>query len=125
VSFELPTDLDFEAVQIIANAISEMGHPSLKRQDIVGYAIAILSRLAHANIIIQRYDAEKETSDGAARIEELFGLRDRLLAFQAWLQKRYVSYVFDYNSSGLVFHKALVDETKEVLEKLEAVNHGE
>jgi hypothetical protein len=56
--------LHSEAVKIIANAISEMGHPSLRRQDIEGNAVAILARLAHANILIERYDAAKETGDG-------------------------------------------------------------
>lgn len=53
-----------DAVKIIANAISEMGHPSLKRQDIEGKAVAILARLAHANILIERYDAANEIVDG-------------------------------------------------------------
>ena len=39
------------AVKIIANAIKDMGHPSLKPQDIEGNAVAILSRLAHAGIV--------------------------------------------------------------------------
>jgi hypothetical protein len=49
--------LHAEAVKIIANAIKEMGHPSLTQQDIEGNAVAIIARLAHASIILDRYEA--------------------------------------------------------------------
>jgi hypothetical protein len=62
--------LHAEAVQIIAMAIQDMGHPSLKRKDYENNAVAILARLAHANILLDRYDAKSEVRiEKAERLE--------------------------------------------------------
>lgn len=50
-----------EAAKIIANALQEMAHPTLKREDIEGNATAILARLAHSNILLERYDTNRIT----------------------------------------------------------------
>jgi redox-regulated HSP33 family molecular chaperone len=55
--------LHAEAVRIIAAAIQDMGHPTLTRKDYENNAVAILARLAHANILIERYDAKAEVSE--------------------------------------------------------------
>jgi len=47
-------ELDAEALKILVNALSEMAHPSLKREDIEGNAVAILARLSQADIKLQR-----------------------------------------------------------------------
>jgi len=52
--------LHAEAVKIIANAIQEMANPSLKREDIDHNAAAIIARLAHANILLERYDPNSQ-----------------------------------------------------------------
>lgn len=52
--------LHSEAVKIIARALEECSHPTLTPRDHEGNATAILARLAHANILLERYD-EKES----------------------------------------------------------------
>jgi len=47
--------LHSEAVKIIANALEECSHLTLKREDHEGNAVAIIARLAHANILLERY----------------------------------------------------------------------
>lgn len=47
--------LHAEAKKIIATALKECSHPSLKPEDHEGNATAILARLAHANLLIERY----------------------------------------------------------------------
>ena len=55
--------LHARAVKIIANALKECSHPSLKPEDHEGNATAILARLAHANILIDKYDPAEETRE--------------------------------------------------------------
>lgn len=52
--------LHARAVKIIANALKECSHPSLKPVDHEGNATAILARLAHANILLEEYDPAEE-----------------------------------------------------------------
>jgi len=47
--------LHSEAVKIIATALEECSHPWLSRKDHERNAVAILARLAHANILLERY----------------------------------------------------------------------
>ena len=53
--------LHAEAKKIIATALKECSHPSLKPEDHEGNATAILARLAHANILLDRYDPKDKT----------------------------------------------------------------
>jgi hypothetical protein len=52
--------LHAEAKKIIATALKECSHPSLKPEDHEGNATAILARLAHANILVEKYEPEQE-----------------------------------------------------------------
>ncbi|MFN9418752.1 MAG: hypothetical protein ACK578_14870 [Pirellula sp.] len=105
--------LHARAVKIIANALKECSHPSLKPEDHEGNATAILARLAHANILIDNYDPAEETREPQWPA-----------AFEGWLQKRYAALVFTYNESGLGVHKRLADEVKDILERLHDAKTG-
>lgn len=56
--------LHHEATEIIAQALIELRQTELTRRDAETAAAAILARLAHASILLERYDEAKETSGG-------------------------------------------------------------
>ena len=103
-----------EAVKIIANGLRDCSHPTLTPRDHEGNATAILARLAHANIIVERYDTSKPDD-----------YPEWLAGFESWLRNRYASLVFAYNDSGMGIHKRLVDEVREIMEKLHAAKCSE
>ena len=50
-----------DAINIIANALQEMAKPTVEREVIEASAAAILARLAHANLVLKRFDPKDES----------------------------------------------------------------
>jgi hypothetical protein len=55
--------LHAEAVKIISMALEECSHPTLTPRDHEGNATALLARLAHANILLERYDENESVEN--------------------------------------------------------------
>lgn len=63
--------LHSDAVKIIATALKEISHPSLKPEDHEGNAVAIIARLAHGNILLDRYTAKPTLDDLLGKYREV------------------------------------------------------